>query len=170
MVLSFRLTSSKLIVFAVFKQTEAIYLHWKYDFHQFTQTLLHGLKSSYISSVNIPLSPPPKDHTVRPSCATATVWELPQATCPTPLMSFTSVGTFRLWLSLWPVRGGGETHDNRGCHRNARLERMRQMCTTVCTESAKVAFSPGIELSIISHSSAVSVASRHTNNNLAETA
>lgn len=55
--------------------------------------------------VNRPLSPPPKDHTVRPSCATAMVWELPQATCPTPLMSFTRVGTLRLWLSLWPERG-----------------------------------------------------------------
>lgn len=57
------------------------------------------------NSINIPLSPPPKDHTVRPSWATAMVWELPQATCPTPLMSFTSVGTFRLWLSLWPASG-----------------------------------------------------------------
>lgn len=37
-----------------------------------------------------------------------------------------------------------------------------------CTKSAKVAFSPGIKLSIISHSSTVSVASRHTNNDLAE--
>lgn len=57
-----------------------------------------------VISTNIPLSPPPKDHTVRPSCATTTVWELPQATCPTPLTSFTSVGTFRLWLSLWPAQ------------------------------------------------------------------
>lgn len=38
----------------------------------------------------------------------------------------------------------------------------------VCTKSAKVAFSPGIKLSIISDSSAVSVASRHANNNLAD--
>lgn len=58
----------------------------------------------FLSSVVYrPLSPPPKDHTVRPSCATAMVWELPQATCPTPLMSFTSVGMLRLWLSLCPA-------------------------------------------------------------------
>lgn len=55
------------------------------------------------SVVYRPLSPPPKDHTVRPSCATAMVWELPQATWPTPLMSFTSVGMLRLWLSLCPA-------------------------------------------------------------------
>lgn len=40
--------------------------------------------------------------------------------------------------------------------------------TKVPTKSAKVAFSPGIKLSILSYSSTVSVASRRTNNNLAE--
>lgn len=38
----------------------------------------------------------------------------------------------------------------------------------MCTKSAKISFSPGIKLSIISHSSTVSVASRCTNNNLTE--
>lgn len=49
--------------------------------------------------VNAPLSPPPKDHTVRPSFDSAMVWELPQDTSPTLLMSFTRVGMFRLLLS-----------------------------------------------------------------------
>lgn len=39
----------------------------------------------------------------------------------------------------------------------------------MCTKPAKVPFSPGIQLSIISHGSTVPVAGRHTNNNLTET-
>ncbi len=44
----------------------------------------------------------------------------------------------------------------------------KQLENKLLTKSAKVAFSPGVKLSIISHSSTVSVASRHTNNNLTE--
>lgn len=50
----------------------------------------------------IPLSPPPKDHTVLPSLDKAIVCELPQETSPTLLISFTSVGMLRLLLSPWP--------------------------------------------------------------------
>lgn len=46
---------------------------------------------------------------------------------------------------------------------------MKYVTTKVPTKSAKVSFSPGIKLSIISHSSTVSVASRRTDNNLTET-
>ena len=49
-----------------------------------------------------PFSPAPNDQTVLPSLETAMVCELPQTTCPTPDISFTSVGTLRLLLSPWP--------------------------------------------------------------------
>lgn len=45
---------------------------------------------------------------------------------------------------------------------------IKYVTTKVPTKSAKVSFSPGIKLSIISHSSTVSVASGRTNNNLTE--
>lgn len=54
------------------------------------------------------------------------------------------------------------------------LKLLRQMRTSnfrnnVCTKSSEVSFPPCIKLSIIGYSSTVSVASRHTNNNLAKT-
>lgn len=120
-------------------------------------------------TIHSPLSPPPKDHTVRPSWATAMVWELPQATCPTPLISFTSVGMFRLWLSLWPGHRTSEVVamlPEEWHHFEVAETRSSNLKNKLCTKSAKVPFAPCIKLSIISHSSTVSVASRHTNNNL----
>jgi len=60
--------------------------------------------------VYTPLSPPPKDQTVRPSLDRAIVWELPHDTSPTLLMSLTRVGMLRLLLSPWPVL----TNNDRG--------------------------------------------------------
>lgn len=130
----------------------------------------YRLWTTDMKPVDIPLSPPPKDHTVLPSWATAMVWELPQATWPTPLMSFTNVGVFLLWLSLWPAHGRNSTSQvvvtlNRNNSGNVNT---KYVTTKMCTKSAKISFSPGIKLSIISHSSTVSVASRRTNNNLTE--
>lgn len=48
---------------------------------------------------SFPLSPDPKDHTIRPQMESAKVWALPHATWPTPEMSFTRVGTLRHSLS-----------------------------------------------------------------------
>lgn len=123
----------------------------------------------WVTADNVPLSPPPKDHTVWPSCATAMVWELPQATWPTPLMSFTSVGMFRLWLSLWP--GAESTRVLLGTvfPLTNKPSENRSPSLSVFTKSTKVSFSPGVKLSVISHGSAVSIASRHTNYNLRET-
>lgn len=115
--------------------------------------------------VSRPLSPPPKDHTVRPSCATAMVWELPQATCPTPLISFTRVGTLRLWLSLWP---DPRTKKNvsRESHNSQNDRGSTFLRNQTCTETAEVPFAPRVELPVVGHSSAVSVTSRHANHNL----
>lgn len=63
--------------------------------------LIQGKKGQSYQQIifYIPLSPPPKDHTVLPSLDKAIVCELPQETSPTLLMSFTNVGMLRLLLS-----------------------------------------------------------------------
>jgi len=61
-----------------------------------------------------------------------------------------------------------ETQENRDCCKYRKIAETKQkiLRNKVRTKSAKVPFSPRIKLSIVSHSSTVSVASGHTNNNL----